>query len=143
MALSSELESRSAAGSEFAEALEALRAERPPRNPRLHEAERAIRENRLAEAGEILSRFLENHPADTVAMHLMAETALRTNRREEAETLLAQCLALAPDFAAARYNYANALAHLNKPAAALAQLQVLLKHDPRNLLYRNLKATVL
>src|SRR5438045_9638882 len=102
MALSSELESRSAAGSEFAEALGALRAERPPRNPRLHEAARAIRENRLAEAGEILSRFLEHHPADTLAMHLMAETALRSNRREAAGTLPAHCLALAPELSAAR-----------------------------------------
>jgi tetratricopeptide (TPR) repeat protein len=143
MALTSEPESESAVSSEFAAALEALRSERPPRNPRLREAERVIRENRLAQAGEILSRFLESHPTDAIAMHLMAETALRTNRREEAESLLAQCLALAPDFAAARYNYANTLAQLDKTEAALAQLEVLLKRDPRNLLYRNLKATVL
>jgi len=143
VALSSELQTQGAGRSEFAEALEALRSERPPHNPNLREAERAIRENRLAEAGEILSRFLESHPTDAIAMHLMAETALRTNRKEEGEALLAQCVALAPDFAAARYNYATALAQLNKAEAALAQLDVLLKHDPRSLLYRNLKAAVL
>src|SRR5438046_6078289 len=91
----------------------------------------------------MLSLFLERHPADTIAMHLMGEAALRLVRKEEAEALLARCLALAPAFAAARYGHANVLAQLNKPEAALAQLDLLRTKDRRSLLYRNLQAAVL
>src|SRR5437867_2958787 len=63
--------------SEFAAAAEALRSERPVRNPRLSEAESALRENRLGEAHEMLSRFVEKHPNDPLALHLMADAALR------------------------------------------------------------------
>src|SRR4029079_12104940 len=88
--------------SEFAAAADALRAQRPTRNPRLREAEQAFAENRLADARESLSRFLEKHPADPIAVHLMARTALRLARKEEAEALLARCVLLSPDYDAAR-----------------------------------------
>lgn len=131
------------AGSEFAAAAEALRSARPLRNPRLREAEQALRDNRFAEAHEMLARVLEKRPGDSGAMHLMAQALLGLGRKEEGEALLARCVHLDPDFAAARYSYAAALANLNKPDAALEQLGFLLKKDPRNLLYRNLKAVVL
>jgi tetratricopeptide (TPR) repeat protein len=135
--------SKPVASSDFAAAAEALRSERPPRNPRLREAESALRENRLGEAHEMLSRFLEKHPNDAIALHLMADAALRLGRKEQAEALLAQSVALAPEFTAARYSYANALALLNKPESALEQIDILLKKDARNILFRNLKAAVL
>jgi tetratricopeptide (TPR) repeat protein len=131
------------APSHLAAAAEALRAERPARHPRLREAEKALRENRVGEAHDILTPFLAKNPADAVALHLMAEAALRMNRREKAESLLDRCLALDPEFSAARYNYANALAQLDKLDAALEQLAVLLRKEPQSILYRNLQATVL
>jgi|KBSMisStandDraft_5_1062788.scaffolds.fasta_scaffold66165_2 tetratricopeptide (TPR) repeat protein len=129
--------------SEFAAAADALRAQRPTRNPRLREAEQAFAENRLADARESLSRFLEKHPADPIAVHLMARTALRLARKEEAEALLARCVLLSPDYDAARYDHACVLYELNKAEAALTELEALLEKDPRNILYRNLKAVVL
>jgi len=73
----------------------------------------------------------------------MAEAASHHGRHENAETLLAQCLELAPDLAAARFSYANALLLQNKPEAALAEAEKLLRQDPRNPLFRRLKAVAL
>lgn len=129
--------------SAFAAAAEALRAKVSPRNPRLREAEQLLRDNRLGEAHEALSRFLEKRAADAMALYLMAETQIRLDRREDAEALFAQCVRLAPDFTPARYSYASTLAQLNRPEAALAQVERLLSSDARNPLYRNLKAQVL
>jgi len=129
--------------SEFAAAADALRADTRPRNPRLREAEKALGENRLMDARESLSRFLETHPDDGIALNLMAVTALRLGRKEEAEALLARCVAVTPDFTATRYEYANLLFQLNKTDAALTQVDKLLKSDPRNLLFRHLKAVLL
>lgn len=129
--------------SEFALALEALRTERQSRNPRLREAEMALRQNRLADARDALSLFLEKQPDDIHALHLLGEAALQSGRKEEAEALLAKCVALAPDFAAARYGYATALVQLNRLEAAAEQIELLLQREPGNILYRQLKATVL
>jgi tetratricopeptide (TPR) repeat protein len=50
---------------------------------------------------------------------------------------------LAPSFDNARHNYATVLYRQNKPAEALAQVEVLLKRDPRNPGYRTLRASAL
>ena len=74
---------------------------------------------------------------------MLAELAARLGRNEDAEHLLARCLELAPSFHAARQNYALVLHRGNKPTEALAQIERLLRVDPHNPGYRNLKAVVL
>ena len=54
-----------------------------------------------------------------------------------------RCLELAPEFNGARYNYAMVLYRLNKPVAALRQIDILMTSEPRNSGYRNLRAVVL
>ncbi len=140
----SQPEPLSAAGpDDFASAADALRPERSLRNPRLREAAAALGENRPDVAERLLSKFLESHPRDVNALHLMAEAATREGRNEAAAALLAQSVALAPDFASARYNYANVLFNLNRPEAAMAEIEELLKREPRNPLFRMLKPKLL
>jgi tetratricopeptide (TPR) repeat protein len=127
----------------FAAAANRLRSARLPRHPKLKEASEFLRQKELASAERLLSAYLKKHPDDPDALHLMALTAYGLGQKEKAEILLARCLELAPDFAAARYEYANTIFQLNKPARALDQLDILLSHDPQNLFFLDLKAIVL
>src|SRR5437868_1100913 len=128
---------------EFACATEALRPDRSLRHTRLREAAALLGDNRPEGAEELLQRFLRTHPRDADAFHLMAEAATRQGRKTDAESLLARCVTLAPDFASARFNYANALLQVNKADAALEQLDELLSKQPRNPLFRRVKAKAL
>jgi tetratricopeptide (TPR) repeat protein len=112
-------------------------------NPQLLEAAAALCENRLAIAEGLLRTYLKQYPTDVAAIRMLAETGLRLGRIEEAEFLLARCLELAPSFTMARHNYATALYRANKPVAAIAQVDQLLKQDPRNPNYNALKAAAL
>lgn len=116
---------------------------RPLRYPRLREAARALDANKPEVAQDLLSAFLKAHPRNADALNLMADVALRFDRKSDAEEFLARCVAEAPGFAAARVNYANALRLMNKPARSIEQLDLLLEQDPRNPLYRDLKAVAL
>jgi tetratricopeptide (TPR) repeat protein len=57
--------------------------------------------------------------------------------------LFARCVELEPEFSAARFNYATVLFQLNQFEAALGELDMLLKRDSRNPLFRQLKANIL
>jgi tetratricopeptide (TPR) repeat protein len=127
----------------FARATHALRAERPLRNPKLREAAELLRQKQPEISERLLSTYLEKHPKDPSALHLMAQTAFSLGQKEKAEMLLTRCLDIAPDFFAARYEYAYTVSQLNKPALALAQVDELLNRDPHNLLCLDFKATVL
>ncbi|HEX4158602.1 MAG TPA: sulfotransferase [Rhizomicrobium sp.] len=127
----------------FAAAAARLRGARLPRHPKLREASELLRQKQPESAERLLSVYLKKNPDDPGALHLMAQTAYGLGQKEKAEALFARCLELAPDFAAARYEYANTIFQLNRPALALEQVDALLKDDPRNLFYLDLKAIVL
>jgi predicted Zn-dependent protease len=113
------------------------------RDPRLMAAAHALSENQIPQAELALREHLKKFPTDVAAIRMFAEVAGRLRRYHDAENLLARCLELAPGFKAARYNYAMALYRLNKPVAALQQIDLLTTSEPRNSGYRNLKAVVL
>jgi predicted Zn-dependent protease len=113
------------------------------RDPRLMAAAHALCENQIPQAELLLREHLKKNPTDVAAIRMFAEVAGRLRRYHDAENLLARCLELAPGFNAARYNYAMALYRLNKPVAALQQIDILTSSEPRNSGYRNLKAVVL
>jgi predicted Zn-dependent protease len=113
------------------------------RDPRLMAAAHALCENQIPQAELLLREHLKKFPTDVAAIRMFAEVAGRLRRYHDAENLLARCLELAPGFKAARYNYAMALYRLNKPVAALQQIDRLTTSEPRNSGYRNLKAVVL
>jgi predicted Zn-dependent protease len=113
------------------------------RNPRLMEAAKALCANQLGVAERLLRGFLKENPTDVGAIRMLAEVAGRIGRYEDAENLLARALELAPDFHAARHNYATILQRRNKFAEALVEIDILLRHDPQNSGARNLMAVVL
>jgi predicted Zn-dependent protease len=113
------------------------------RDPRLMQAALALCEQRIAPAEALLREHLQQYPTDVAAIRMLAEVAGRLGRYADAENLLARCLELAPSFTSARHNYALVLHRQNQPARALAEVEVLLKAEPRNPGYRNLKAAVL
>ena len=127
----------------FALAAQRLEGQRPLRSARLQQIAGHIAGGRLDIAQMELKEHLARRPDDADAISLMARAQVRLGRRREADTLLARCLELAPDFDAARFNHAHLLFQLNKPDAALGQLDRLLQRDPGNPLYRQLKANIL
>jgi tetratricopeptide (TPR) repeat protein len=112
-------------------------------NPRLIEAANALCENKLAVAERLLRDFLKSRPSDAAAIRMLAEIGARLGRYEEAELLLARALELAPNFTPARHNYAMVLHRQMKAEQALAQVDLLLKDDPRNPSTRALRAAIL
>src|SRR5256714_12408692 len=85
-----------------------------------------------------------SQPTLTIRMPwLLSQIAARRGRRNEAASLLARALELAPDFLAARFNYADLLFMLDRFDAALAEADRLLAEENRNPLFRQLKAKVL
>jgi predicted Zn-dependent protease len=113
------------------------------RSPQLMAAALALCENQLPRAERLLRDHLKKDPNDAAAIRMFAEVAGRLRRYHDAENLLVRCLELAPEFNGARYNYAMVLYRLNKPVAALRQIDILMTSEPRNSGYRNLRAVVL
>jgi predicted Zn-dependent protease len=113
------------------------------RDPRLIEAAAALLANDLPRAEKRLRAHLQAYPTDVAAMRMLAEVAARLRRYDDAQSLLEQCLALAPSFDACRHNYAIVLNRQGKAAAALPEVERLLRKEPRNPGYRNLQAAIL
>src|SRR6185312_17410786 len=111
--------------------------------PRLRQLVADMRDGDVQRAGNELVAYLARNPRDADALFLMARALYRQDRREEALEHLAACLEAAPDFTAARFEYAKQLGEMNRYGAALAELDTLLAEDPANPLFRQMKAGVL
>jgi predicted Zn-dependent protease len=111
-------------------------------DPRLKEAAAALLKNDLPLADHRLRAHLAIYPTDVAALRMLAEVAGRLRKYVEAQELLERCLDLAPEFDAARQNYAAVLNRQAKPAEALPQVERLLAKDPGNPGYLNLKAAI-
>jgi tetratricopeptide (TPR) repeat protein len=112
-------------------------------DPRLKEAAAALMRNDLPLAERRLRAHLGVYPTDVAALRMLAEVAGRLRNYAEAQELLERCLGLAPEFDAARQNYAGVLNRQAKPAAALPHAERLLAKDAGNPGYLNLKAAIL
>jgi tetratricopeptide (TPR) repeat protein len=112
-------------------------------DPRLRAAAAALAANDLPLAERRLRVHLAAYPTDVAALRMLAEVAGRLRKYAQAEELLESCLALAPEFDAARQNYAGVLNRQAKPEAALPQAERLLAKDTGNPGYLNLKAAIL
>ncbi|HUO81099.1 MAG TPA: sulfotransferase [Steroidobacteraceae bacterium] len=95
----------------------------------------------VGEAERIIRPYLLKHPTDVEAMRVLAKIALERDAVHDADVLLEAVLELAPDYRAARLDYARALMARHKYALALAQLEILLKVEPDNRTYRTVHAT--
>ncbi len=95
----------------------------------------------LDAAEPLVRAFLLEHGNEVEAMRLLARIGMARKVYEDAELLLAAVLELAPDYRAARSEYAEALIEMHKYSQARGELDQLLREDPANQLhYRGLYA---
>ena len=98
-------------------------------------------EGELAAAEKLIRAFLLRHGDHVEAMRLLARIGVAREVLDDAEVLLAAALKMAPDYIELRRDYACVLLDRHKHAEAIAQLDDLLKLDPKNIDYRTLRAT--
>jgi tetratricopeptide (TPR) repeat protein len=95
----------------------------------------------LDEAEPMVRAYLLAHGNEVEAMRLLARIGMARKVYEDAELLLAAVLELAPDYRAARSEYAETLIEMHKYSQARGELDQLLREDPANQLhYRGLYA---
>lgn len=84
----------------------------------------------LAPAEQILRDYLRGDGDNVGALRLLARIRMDSNAPDEAEALLNLALERAPDYHAARLDYAVVLLQQQKHAPARRQAEQLLAHDP-------------
>ena len=92
-------------------------------------------------AERLIRDYLLKHGNHVEAMRLLAKIGMKLDVLDDAEFLLESLLLLAPDYHAARHDYALALLQRHKHVRALEELDRLLKIDPHNRAYRISHAT--
>jgi len=92
-------------------------------------------------AERIVRDFLLQHGDHIEAMRLLAKIGMQLEVFDDAELLLQGVLRLAPDYHAARHDYALTLLQRHKHAQALEQLERLVAIDPNNRAYQIGRAT--
>jgi tetratricopeptide (TPR) repeat protein len=95
----------------------------------------------LAAAEAIVRPFLLKHGNHVEAMRLLARIGMAHDILDDADLLLEAVLTLAPDYQAARYDYAVALLRRHKHVEAIAELEKLLQVEPDNRSYQTTYAT--
>ena len=94
----------------------------------------------LAPAEQIIRAYLLEHGDQPEAMRLLAKIGMAHDVLDDAELLLEAVLTLAPDYRAARYDYAQTLVQRHKYAQAREQARLLLALEPDSLDCRSLVA---
>jgi tetratricopeptide (TPR) repeat protein len=93
-------------------------------------------------AEPMVRAYLLKHGDQIEAMRLLARIGIARKVFDDAELLLAAVLKLAPDYRAARTEYAEVLIELHREADARRELEELMREDPQNrLFYQGLYAT--
>jgi tetratricopeptide (TPR) repeat protein len=95
----------------------------------------------VSQAEKIIRPYLLQNPQDVEAMRILARIALEFDVLHDADFLLEAVIELAPDYRAARYDYARALLRRHRHQVALEQLDILLKEEPENRMYKTTYAT--
>lgn len=99
-------------------------------------------EGNIDGAERLVRQFLQTHNDDIEAMRLLAQIGVKLDILDDAEFLLESALVFAPDYHAARYEYAVVLSLRHKHAQALEEVRKLLRLDPENRAFRTVYATV-
>jgi tetratricopeptide (TPR) repeat protein len=96
----------------------------------------------LDRAEPMVRAYLLKHGDQLEAMRLLARIGIARKVFDDAELLLAAVLKLAPDYRAARTEYAEVLIELYREADARRELDKLMQEDPQNrVFYQGLYAT--
>ncbi|MGA2343484.1 MAG: sulfotransferase [Steroidobacteraceae bacterium] len=96
----------------------------------------------ISAAEQIVRQYLLTHGNHIEGMRLLAQIGMKLDVVDDAEFLLGQVLVLAPDYHAARYEYALALLNRHKHVRAREEMEKLLATDPNNRVYRTTHATI-
>jgi tetratricopeptide (TPR) repeat protein len=83
-------------------------------------------------AERMVRDFLLKHGDHVEAMRLLAKIGMKLDVLDDAEILLAAALELAPDYHAARHDYAIVLLQRHKHAQSLQEIERLLRVEPNN-----------
>jgi tetratricopeptide (TPR) repeat protein len=94
----------------------------------------------LAEAELEIRAFLIKHGHHIEAMRLLARIGIERDTLDDAQLLLEGVLDVAPDYRAARFDYAQVLAKRHRYLEAQAEAEKLLAADPTDRSYRTLHA---
>jgi tetratricopeptide (TPR) repeat protein len=100
--------------------------------PPIVQASDLFADGELTPAENIVRAYLQKHGDHVEAMRLLARIGLERDVLDDAELLLEAVLRLAPDYRAARLDYARALYRRRKYPQARAETQKLLSLDPEN-----------
>jgi tetratricopeptide (TPR) repeat protein len=92
-------------------------------------------------AENLVRAYLLKHGNHVEAMRLLARIGIAREVLDDAEILLAAVLELAPDYDAARFEYARVLLDRQKHQRSREQLETLLAREPENRQYKTLYAT--
>jgi tetratricopeptide (TPR) repeat protein len=109
--------------------------------PEIITATTLFSEGDLGPAENIVRAFLLKHGDHIEGMRLLARIGIAREIFDDAEILLEAVLKLAPNYRAARFDYARTLLERHKHARARQELESLLEHEPRNRQYLTLYAT--
>ncbi len=93
-------------------------------------------------AEPMVRAFLLEHGNEVEAMRLLARIGMARKVFDDAELLLSAVLEIAPDYRAARAEYAEVLIEMQKHAQATSEVSRLIREDPEHRLnYQGLQAT--
>jgi tetratricopeptide (TPR) repeat protein len=104
------------------------------------EATSLFSDGELTPAENIVRGFLLRHGNHVEAMRLLARIGMARDVLDDAELLLSAVLELAPDYRAARHDYAMVLVERHKYLQAREQLEQLLRQEPDNRQFKTLYA---
>ena len=94
-------------------------------------------------AENMVRAYLLKHGNHVEGMRLLARIGMERNVLDDAEILLEAVLTLAPDYHAARYDYARVLLERHKYLRTREELEKLLKLEPKNRTYLTLYSTAI
>lgn len=100
--------------------------------PELLSVSSMIHEGKLYKAEQLCRAFMQKNPRHVDGMRLLARIGTELNILDDAEFLLESCLEFAPDYRAARYEYAQVLYKRQRFSKSLEQAKRLLQDKPDN-----------
>jgi len=103
--------------------------------PEVVQATSLFSEGELTPAEHIIRAYLLKHGNHVEAMRLLARIGLERDVLDDAEALLEAVVQLAPDYRAARADYARVLLKRQKYLHSRRELETLLRIDPGNRVY--------
>ena len=109
--------------------------------PEVVQATGLFSDDDLAAAERVVRAFLLRHGDHVEGMRLLGRIAFKRGVLDDAELLLQAVVEQAPDYQAARHDYALVLLERHKYPHARRELDTLLRIEPGNRQYRTLSAT--